>query len=55
MESVVRMIKLKDETHDQLKAIGRYGESMDAIVKKCIQAYKKANKLWMSVNGAAIR
>jgi hypothetical protein len=39
------MVKLKDETHAELDKIGLRGESFDEIIKKCIDAYKKLNKL----------
>ena len=46
METMVKLIKVKDETHKELaKLSSSYGETMDDIVSKCIQAYKKLNKL----------
>lgn len=45
MEIMVKLIKVKDETHKELSKIGVYGETMDDIVTKCVQAYKKLNKL----------
>ena len=41
---VTKLIKVKDETHKELSKLGSYGDTMDDIISKCIQAYKKANK-----------
>lgn len=38
---VVKLIKVKDETHKELSKLGTYGDTMDDIINKCIQAYKK--------------
>jgi hypothetical protein len=38
---MLKMVKLKDDTHEQLKGIGSYGETMDDIIKKCVKAYKE--------------
>ena len=43
--SMPKIVKLKDETYEELKAMGKYGETMDDIIYRCVQAYKKANKL----------
>lgn len=43
--STRKIVKLKDETYEELKAMGKYGETMDDIIYRCVQAYKKANKL----------
>lgn len=40
-----KSISVSEEIHQELSKIGNYGESMDNIIAKCIQAYKKANKL----------
>jgi hypothetical protein len=40
----LRMVKLKDDTHQELVKIGKYGETMDDIVKKCVKAYKQVHK-----------
>jgi hypothetical protein len=37
-------IRVHKKTHAELDAIGKRGESMDDIVKKCLEAYKKQNK-----------
>jgi 5-methylcytosine-specific restriction endonuclease McrA len=39
------LIKVHIETHAELNRIGLRGESFDAIIRKCIEAYKKAHKL----------
>lgn len=41
---VTKLIKVKDETHKELSKLGNYGDTMDDIINKCIQAYKKLNK-----------
>ena len=43
--SMPKIVKLKDETYEELKAIGKYGDTMDDIIYRCVQAYKKVNKL----------
>jgi hypothetical protein len=40
-----KIIKLKDKNYEELKAIGNYGDTMDDIIYRCVQAYKKVNKL----------
>lgn len=37
----LKMVKLKDGTHARLVRIGRYGETMDDIISKCIRAYEQ--------------
>lgn len=44
MTELVRLIKLKDETHEELKTLGAYGDTMDTIVKKLIKSYKEKAK-----------
>jgi hypothetical protein len=41
---MVKLIKVKDETHKELAKLGNYGDTMDDIITKCIQAYKKMEK-----------
>jgi hypothetical protein len=41
---MVKLIKVKDETHKELAKLGSYGDTMDDIINKCIHAYKKLNK-----------
>src|SRR5215204_7439475 len=33
-------IRIREETREELRAIGRYSENMDDIVRKCLAAYK---------------
>ncbi|MGA7898842.1 MAG: hypothetical protein WCA39_08280 [Nitrososphaeraceae archaeon] len=40
-----RQIKVKDETYDELTSLGKKNETYDDIIQKCIEAYKKVNKL----------
>lgn len=44
MQNELKMVKLKDDTHAELAKIGRYGETMDDIIKKCIKSYKQLHK-----------
>jgi predicted CopG family antitoxin len=43
--SVPKQIKVQDNTYRELKDLGKKGDTYDDIIQKCIQAYKKANKL----------
>jgi HNH endonuclease len=40
---IQKSISLKIETHAELTKLGVYGETIDDIIKKCIEAYKKEN------------
>ena len=40
-----RQIKVKDETYDELTSLGKKNETYYDIIQKCIEAYKKVNKL----------
>ena len=42
--SMVKMLKVKDETYAELIDIGKYSETMDDIVRKCLEAYKREMK-----------
>jgi len=42
---MTKLLKVKDETHKELSKLGKYGDTMDDIINRCIQAYKKLNKL----------
>jgi hypothetical protein len=48
MQNELKMVKLKDDTHAELARIGRYGETMDDIIKRCIKAYKLMHKTAVS-------
>jgi hypothetical protein len=37
-------ITISRKTHDELDSIGVRGETFDAIIQKCIAAYKKQQK-----------
>jgi len=39
-----KTVSISDETHKELVKLGVYGETIDDIIKKCIEAYKKLNK-----------
>jgi hypothetical protein len=43
-EQLVRLIKLKDETHNELKAMAKYDNTMDDIVRMLLEFYKKHQK-----------
>jgi predicted CopG family antitoxin len=40
-----KQIKVKAETYEELTNLGKKNETYDDIIQKCIQAYKKVNKL----------
>jgi predicted CopG family antitoxin len=42
---LAKQIKIKDDTYEELTELGRKNETYDAIIKKCMQAYKKLNKI----------
>ena len=37
----LKTIRVSEETHKELIKIGVYGEAMDDIVRKCVEAYKR--------------
>ena len=39
-----KTVSISDETHKELVKLGVYGETIDDIIRKCIDAYKKQNK-----------
>ena len=39
-----KTVSISEETHFELTKLGVYGETIDDIIKKCIDAYKKVNK-----------
>jgi len=39
-----KTVSISEETHLELTKIGVYGETIDDIIRKCIEAYKKQNK-----------
>jgi hypothetical protein len=41
---LLKSLKVTEDTHNELKKLGVYGENMDDIIAKCIDAYKKMNK-----------
>ena len=40
-----KTVSISKETHSELTKLGLYGDTMDNIIKKCIAAYKKENKI----------
>ena len=36
-----KTISISEETHAELVKIGVYGESIDTIIRKCVDAYKR--------------
>ena len=45
MTTQFKTVKISVNTHDQLKHLGEWGETMDSIILKCIQAYVKTHKI----------
>lgn len=41
---VTKLVKLKDDTYEELTNLAKKNETYDDIIKKCIQAYKKEIK-----------
>jgi predicted CopG family antitoxin len=41
---VVRQIKIKDETYEELRNIGKMGESFDSVIRKILDHYKRTAK-----------
>lgn len=41
---LVKLVKLKDDTHAQLNEIGMRGETFDDIIKRLIKEYKEKRK-----------
>jgi predicted CopG family antitoxin len=39
-----KTVSISEETHSELTKLGVYGETLDDIIRKCIEAYKKQNK-----------
>ncbi len=40
----LKTIRVSDETHKELTKVGKYGDSMDDIIKKLLQTYHKQQK-----------
>jgi predicted CopG family antitoxin len=40
----LKQIKIKDETYDDLKELGKMGETFDAVIRKILDHYKKTAK-----------
>jgi predicted CopG family antitoxin len=38
---LLKTIRVEDDTHNELVKIGGYSETMDDIIKKLIEAYKR--------------
>ena len=42
--SIVKLVKLKNDTHAELNSIGLRGESFHDIIKRVTRKYKEKNK-----------
>jgi predicted CopG family antitoxin len=40
----MKMAKIRDDTHEDLKNMGRYGDSMADIIGRCVEFYKEKSK-----------
>ena len=40
----MKTLRVSDQTHKELIKLGSYSESMDDIIKKLVESYKKVNK-----------
>jgi predicted CopG family antitoxin len=39
-----KTVSISDDTHKELVKLGVYGETIDDIIRKCIEAYKRENE-----------
>jgi predicted CopG family antitoxin len=44
-QDMSKMIRIDDDVHAELGELGKKNESYNDVVKKCISAYKKLNKI----------
>jgi predicted CopG family antitoxin len=44
MLRVLKQIKIRDETYDQLRELGKMGETFDAVITKILDHYKRTAK-----------
>ena len=42
--SKMKMAKIRDDTHEDLKNMGKYGDSMADIIGRCVDFYKEKAK-----------
>lgn len=42
--TLVRQIKVQDQTYEELTTLGKKNETYDDIIRKCIHAYKRGTK-----------
>ena len=40
----MKTIRVSDQTHKELTKLGNYGDSMDDIIKRIVEVYKKEKK-----------
>lgn len=41
MLKTLKQIKIRDETYDELKELGKMGETFDAVITKILDHYKR--------------
>ena len=41
MLKVLKQIKIRDETYDELKALGKMGETFDVVITRILDHYKR--------------
>ena len=41
---MIKLVKLKDDTHAELNSIGLRGETFDDIIKRLIKEYREKHK-----------
>jgi predicted CopG family antitoxin len=44
MLNVLKQIKIRDETYDELKELGKMGDSFDQVITRIIDHYKRTAK-----------
>jgi predicted CopG family antitoxin len=43
-QNIFKQIKIREETYDGLKGIGKMGDSFDAVITKILEHYKRTAK-----------
>ena len=41
---MTKMVRLNDDTYEDVLSLGQFRETMDDIISKCVKSYKKEDK-----------
>ena len=41
---MTKMVRVNDDTYEDMLSLGEFRETMDHIISKCIKSYKKEHK-----------